>query len=44
MVSSVTGLVSDLAWLTANPVNPPRDTMIRARLSLRLLPNELAAG
>ncbi len=44
MVSSVTGLVSDLAWLTANPVNPPRDQMIRARLSLRLLPNELAEG
>ena len=37
----ITGYLSDVAWLAGNPVDPPRDRMIRARLSLRLLPEEL---
>ena len=42
MVAAITGYLSDIAWLAGNPVDPPRDRMIRARLSLKLLPDDLA--
>lgn len=41
-IAMVTGYLSDIAWLANNPVDPPRDRMIRARLSLKLLPDEMA--
>jgi hypothetical protein len=41
MVASITGYLSDIAWLAANPVDPPRERMIRARLSLKLLPDDM---
>jgi hypothetical protein len=41
MVARITGYLMDVAWLAGNPVNASRDQMIRARLSLQLLPNEL---
>ncbi len=42
MVATITGYLSDIAWLAGNPVDAPRDRMIRARLSLKLLPEELS--
>jgi Histidine kinase-, DNA gyrase B-, and HSP90-like ATPase len=41
MVATISGYLSDIAWLAGNPVAAPRDRMIRARLSLKLLPEEL---
>lgn len=40
-IAMITGYLSDIAWLAGNPVDPPRDRMIRARFSLRLLPEEM---
>jgi hypothetical protein len=40
-IAMITGYLSDIAWLAGNPVDPPRDRMIRARLSLKLLPGEM---
>ena len=42
MVATVTGYLDDVAWLTSAPLEAPREQMIRARLSLQLLPDELA--
>ena len=42
MVATITGYLDDIAWLTSAPHEAPRDQMIRARLSLDLLPDELA--
>lgn len=41
MVATITGYLNDIAWLTSAPANAPREQMIRARLSLQLLPDEL---
>jgi len=41
MVAMIAGYLSDIAWLAGNPVDPPRERMIRARLSLKLLPEEM---
>lgn len=42
MVATITGYLNDIAWLTSAPTTAPRQQMIRARLSLQLLPDELA--
>lgn len=42
MVANVTGYLRDVAWLTTAPSPASREQLIRARLSLRLLPDELA--
>jgi hypothetical protein len=39
----ITGYLNDVAWLAASPIGAERDDLIRARLSLRLLPDEVAA-
>jgi hypothetical protein len=39
----IVGYLNDIAWLAGSPVGADRDELIRARLSLRLLPDELAA-
>ena len=39
----IVGYLNDIAWLAGSPVGADRDDLIRARLSLRLLPDELAA-
>lgn len=41
MVATITGYLDDVAWLTGAPLEAPREQMIRARLSLELLPDEL---
>lgn len=41
MVATITGYLDDIAWLTGAPVEVSREQMIRARLSLNLLPDEL---
>jgi ribosomal protein L40E len=40
----VVGYLNDIAWLAGSPVGADRDELIRARLSLRLMPEELAAS
>lgn len=42
MIATITSYLDDVAWLTSAPLEAPRDQMIRARLSLDLLPDELA--
>ncbi len=42
MVATITGYLDDVAWLGGAPLAAPREQMIRARLSLELLPDELA--
>ncbi len=42
VVSTITSYLHDVAWLTNAPTTAPREQLIRARLSLQLLPNELA--
>jgi hypothetical protein len=42
MVATITSYIDDVAWLTSAPLEAPRDQMIRARLSLDLLPDEIA--
>ena len=42
MVATITGYLDDVAWLTSAPHEAPREQMIRARLSVNLLPDELA--
>jgi hypothetical protein len=42
LVATITGYLDDLAWLTSAPLEAPRQQMIRARLSLELLPEEIA--
>lgn len=42
MVATITGYLDDVAWLTGAPLEAQREQMIRARLSLDLLPDELA--
>jgi hypothetical protein len=41
MVASVTGYIDDVAWLAGAPLEAPRDQMIRARVSLQFLHDEL---
>jgi hypothetical protein len=41
MVSSITGYIDDVAWLTSAPLEAPREQMIRARVSLQFLRDEL---
>lgn len=42
MVATITGYLDDIAWLTGAPLEAQREQMIRARLSLELLPDELS--
>lgn len=42
MIATITSYLDDVAWLTSAPLEAPRDQMIRARLSLELLPDEIA--
>ena len=42
MVAAITGYLTDLAWLAEAPIEPRRVELIRARMSLQLLPDELA--
>lgn len=39
----IVGYLNDIAWLASSPIGAEREELIRARLSLRLLPDELAA-
>lgn len=41
-VSTVTGYLDDVAWLATVPMHPSKDQLIRANLSLRLIPENLA--
>lgn len=41
-VAMITGYLNDVAWLTEAPAAAPREQLIRARLSLQLLPLDLA--
>jgi hypothetical protein len=43
-VASVTGFLDDAAWLATGPVGASREAVLRARISLDLLPSELAAS
>lgn len=43
-VSLITGYLDDLAWLADSPHHGRREQLIRARLSLQLLPDELVAA
>lgn len=40
----IVGYLNDAAWLASSPVGATREELVRARLSLQLLPDELAAG
>ncbi len=42
-VALITGYLLDVAWLTTTPPNPSKEQLIRATLSLRLLPENLVA-
>ena len=42
MVASITGYLTDVAWLAEAPIEPRRVQLIRARMSLQLLPDEFA--
>jgi hypothetical protein len=42
MVASVTSYLNDVGWLTTAPSSASREQLIRARLSLKLLPEEIA--
>lgn len=42
MVATITGYLTDLAWLAEGPIEAPRGRLIRARMSLELVPDELA--
>jgi hypothetical protein len=44
VLAKVTGYLNDAAWLATAPSSPSREELARARLSLQLLPFELAAG
>ncbi len=43
IVSTVTGYLDDAAWLASAPPHPSKDQLVRAGLSLRLVPDTLAA-
>jgi ribosomal protein L40E len=43
MVASVTSYLNDVGWLTTAPSSASREQLIRARLSLKLLPEEIAS-
>jgi hypothetical protein len=40
-VAVATGYLDDVAWLASGPVGPSREAVLRARISLDLLPGEL---
>lgn len=42
-VSTVTGYLDDAAWLASGPSHPSKEQLIRAGLSLRLVPDTLAS-
>jgi hypothetical protein len=42
ILARVTGYLNDVAWLAGSPSDPSREELARARLSLQLLPDELA--
>jgi len=44
MVASVTSYLNDAGWLTTAPSAGSREQLIRARLSLKLLPEEISPG
>lgn len=39
----IVGYLTDIAWLASSPVGADREELVRARLSLQLLPDEFAA-
>lgn len=41
-VATIAGYLDDIAWLASTPPNASRDELVRATLSLRLLPTQLA--
>jgi hypothetical protein len=42
IVATITGYLNDVAWLAQTPDDVSRERLIRARLSLQLLPEEIA--
>lgn len=42
VLAQITGYLNDVAWLAGSPSDPTREELARARLSLQLLPDELA--
>ncbi len=40
----IVGYLNDIAWLASSPVGADREELVRARLSLQLLPDELAVS
>jgi hypothetical protein len=41
-IAVITAYLLDAAWLTSAPPNPSKDQLVRATLSLRLIPENLA--
>jgi Histidine kinase-, DNA gyrase B-, and HSP90-like ATPase len=44
VLGRIVGYLNDAAWLAASPVGADRDELLRARLSVELLPDEFASG
>ena len=42
MLGRIVGYLNDAAWLASSPVGAERDELLRARLSVELLPDEFA--